>query len=157
MGTFFFVFGSFLSLSPFYISFSSDITFPYPTEDPERTEESIKLEHELAHRLHSHEQTCRAEYGENWTSPYLHTIRDWHWDAVEEAQKAAREVSLQRSSSTSAYSVHTLRRKVACLHQEIDFFQPSSRLRTPSGNTNIPEIYLLDALARGTAVITGAS
>lgn len=134
----------FTTSHPSTSGFAGDITFSSPTEEPDRGPRIIKLESQLARRLHDHEQACRAEYGEGWASPYLLTIRDWHWDAVEEARNASR-------------LHHALRRKIACLHQEIDFFQASASRCTSSEDGHIPEIFLLDALARGTAVITGAA
>lgn len=136
------------------------MSFPHPTRDALRTMTSERNERSLARSLHALELQCRRQYGSLWAWFFLETARD---KLLRDELKAARSVLANplAHSKDQARRVHEHRRRVACLYQEVSLLEQGlARLDRRTDEACLidpnPEAFLLDAMAKGTAIIIGA-
>lgn len=141
-------------------SYDNSISFPHPTSDPLRTKATQTAEDALARRLHALELHCRSKYGSLWAWFFLETARDkWLRDELKAARHAISHP--MADSDDQARRVHEHRRRVACLYQESSLIEQGvARIDRRTDEVclidPIPEAFLLDAMATGTAIILGA-
>lgn len=143
-----------------YSSYDNSISLSHPSSDPLRTKNSQIAETALARKLHGLEVQCRVQYGSLWAWFFLETARDkWLRDELKAARYTVGRPLARLDDQ--ARRVHKHRRRVACLYQETSLIEQGlaridRRMDDVCLIDPVPEAFFLDALAKGTAIITGA-
>lgn len=122
--------------------------------DPERTEDMLYGETQLALDMHNLERELRSKHGVNgWARPYLQTLEGWLKDELDLAYKA-RDRAVQKGDAQGEQQLLTLhahRRYIACIAQDHDLISQAVK------KSEEPTDYIDDAVSRRTAIIVGAS